>query len=269
MTLAKGTKLGPYEVVTLLGAGGMGEVYRARDVRVDRAVALKVLPEEFFESEERRQRFEREARMLASLSHPGIAVLYSFEEIPGSSPSSSRRHSRHGARRRRGPRSAPRFRPPSPRRISFVREADRGGPGGGARERDRPPRPQALQRKGDARRPGEAAGLRPREDLRGGGRGRGGNGRRPHGVSDALGAGDGGGRHPRHGGVHEPRAGSRQAGRQADGRLGLRLRPLRDADRKKGLRRGNGFRHARRDTQGGPELGGAAGADAGEDKRSA
>src|SRR5512135_1187516 len=70
----------------------MGEVYRARDTRVDRAVALKVLPEEFFESEERRQRFEREARMLASLNHSGIAVLYSFEEIPSSSSSSVPRH---------------------------------------------------------------------------------------------------------------------------------------------------------------------------------
>src|SRR5664279_2096606 len=88
MTLPPATKLGPYEVLSLLGAGGMGEVYRARDLRVDRAVALKVLPEELFEGEERRQRFEREARMLASLNHPGIAVLYSFEEIP-SSPSSS------------------------------------------------------------------------------------------------------------------------------------------------------------------------------------
>jgi tetratricopeptide (TPR) repeat protein len=89
MTLAAGTRLGPYEIVSPIGAGGMGEVYRARDPRVDRAVALKVLPEEFFESEERRGRFEREARMLASLNHPGIAVLYSFEEVPGSSSSSS------------------------------------------------------------------------------------------------------------------------------------------------------------------------------------
>ncbi len=88
MSLASGTKLGPFEILSPLGAGGMGEVYRARDVRVDRAVALKVLPEEFFESEERRQRFEREARMLASLNHPGIAVLYSFEEIPSSSSAS-------------------------------------------------------------------------------------------------------------------------------------------------------------------------------------
>ncbi len=90
MTINSGVRLGPYEVLSPLGAGGMGEVYRAKDVRVDRAVALKVLPEELFESEERRVRFEREARMLASLNHPGIAVLYSFEEIPGPSPSSTR-----------------------------------------------------------------------------------------------------------------------------------------------------------------------------------
>jgi serine/threonine protein kinase len=90
MSLTAGTRLGPYEIVGPLGAGGMGEVYRARDVRVDRAVALKVLPEEFFEDEERRLRFEREARMLASLNHPGIATLCAFEEIPGSVSSSSR-----------------------------------------------------------------------------------------------------------------------------------------------------------------------------------
>ena len=90
MSLSPGVRLGPYEILSPLGAGGMGEVWRAKDARVDRAVALKVLPEEFFESEERRQRFEREARMLASLNHPGIATLYSFEEVPGSSSSPSR-----------------------------------------------------------------------------------------------------------------------------------------------------------------------------------
>ncbi|HSB37156.1 MAG TPA: serine/threonine-protein kinase [Thermoanaerobaculia bacterium] len=83
MTLTSGEKLGPYEVVGLLGAGGMGEVYRAKDTRVDRTVALKVLPEEFFQDAERRGRFEREAKLLASLNHPGIATLYSFEEISG------------------------------------------------------------------------------------------------------------------------------------------------------------------------------------------
>jgi TolB-like protein/Tfp pilus assembly protein PilF/tRNA A-37 threonylcarbamoyl transferase component Bud32 len=89
VTLAAGTKLGSYEILSPLGKGGMGEVYRAKDVRVDRVVALKVLPEEFFESEERRGRFEREAKLLASLNHPGIATLYSFEEIFSSSSSSS------------------------------------------------------------------------------------------------------------------------------------------------------------------------------------
>jgi eukaryotic-like serine/threonine-protein kinase len=66
----------------------MGEVYRARDPRLAREVAVKVLPEDFLEGEERKQRFEREARLLAALNHPGIAAIYSFEEIPGSSPSS-------------------------------------------------------------------------------------------------------------------------------------------------------------------------------------
>ncbi|MFI5181264.1 MAG: protein kinase [Thermoanaerobaculia bacterium] len=83
MNLVAGTKLGAYEVLAPLGAGGMGEVWRAKDTRIDRMVALKVLPEEFFEVEERRARFAREARTLASLNHPGIAVLYSFEEIGG------------------------------------------------------------------------------------------------------------------------------------------------------------------------------------------
>jgi len=83
MTIEAGTRLGSYEILAPIGAGGMGEVYRARDTRVDRAVALKVLPEEFFEDSERRTRFEREAKLLASLNHPGIAVLYSFEEISG------------------------------------------------------------------------------------------------------------------------------------------------------------------------------------------
>src|ERR1017187_6976024 len=83
LVIAAGSRLGPYEVISALGAGGMGEVYRAKDTRVDRLVALKVLPEELFEDEDRRARFEREARTLASLNHPGIAILYSFEEVSG------------------------------------------------------------------------------------------------------------------------------------------------------------------------------------------
>ena len=89
MTLAAGTRLGNYEIVAQIGAGGMGEVYRAKDPRLGRDVAVKVLPEDFLEGEEKRERFGREARILASLNHPGIAAIYSFEEIPSSSSSSS------------------------------------------------------------------------------------------------------------------------------------------------------------------------------------
>jgi serine/threonine protein kinase len=90
VSIHPGTRLGPYEILSPLGAGGMGEVYRAKDPRIDRTVALKALPEEFFEDGEKRARFEREAPTLASLNHPGIAHLYSFAEIPGSSPSTTR-----------------------------------------------------------------------------------------------------------------------------------------------------------------------------------
>ncbi len=88
MALAVGARLGPYEILAPLGAGGTGEVWRARDVRVGREVALKVLPADFLKGEEgraRRERFEREAKLLASLNHRNVAVLYSFEEILPSS----------------------------------------------------------------------------------------------------------------------------------------------------------------------------------------
>jgi len=68
VSLAPGTRLGVYEVIGLPGAGGMGKVYRAKDTKLARNVAIKVLPEEFFEGEERRERFEREARLLAAIN---------------------------------------------------------------------------------------------------------------------------------------------------------------------------------------------------------
>jgi len=80
MTVATGTRLGPYEVVALIGAGGMGEVYRAHDTRLNRDVALKVLPEAFSRDTQRMARFEREAKLLASLNHPNIAAIYGIEE---------------------------------------------------------------------------------------------------------------------------------------------------------------------------------------------
>jgi len=83
MPLTTGSRLGPYEIVALLGTGGMGEVYRARDTRLDRNVAIKVLPPAFANDPDRLARFEREARVLASLNHPGIATIYGLEELPG------------------------------------------------------------------------------------------------------------------------------------------------------------------------------------------
>ncbi len=80
MSLTAGTKLGPYGILAPLGAGGMGEVYRARDSRLDRDVAIKVLPEAFSRDPERVARFEREAKLLASLNHPNIAAVYGFEQ---------------------------------------------------------------------------------------------------------------------------------------------------------------------------------------------
>lgn len=80
MTLTTGTRFGSYEVAVRLGAGGMGEVYRAIDTKLGRAVALKVLPEYFAGDPERMRRFEREAKVLASLNHPNIAAIYGFED---------------------------------------------------------------------------------------------------------------------------------------------------------------------------------------------
>jgi len=83
MALALGTKLGPYDIAALLGAGGMGEVYRATDSRLGRDVAVKVLPEAFARDAQRMARFEREAKFLASLNHPNIASIYGLEESDG------------------------------------------------------------------------------------------------------------------------------------------------------------------------------------------
>ena len=83
MALSSGTKLGPYEIQSALGAGGMGEVYRARDTRLDRTVAVKILPAHLSDSAEARQRFDREARAISSLSHPHICHLYDVGQQDG------------------------------------------------------------------------------------------------------------------------------------------------------------------------------------------
>src|SRR5688572_18540114 len=87
MPLTPGTRFGPYEIVSAIGAGGMGEVYRARDPRLNRDVALKILPAAFALDADRIGRFKREAQLLASLNHPNIAAIHGVEESsppPGS-----------------------------------------------------------------------------------------------------------------------------------------------------------------------------------------
>ena len=80
MPLSVGDKLGPYEILAPIGAGGMGEVYRARDTKLDRDVAIKVLPAVLAQDPERLARFEREAKVLAALNHPNIAQIYGLEQ---------------------------------------------------------------------------------------------------------------------------------------------------------------------------------------------
>jgi len=89
MSLAAGTRLGPYEVLGLIGAGGMGEVYKARDTRLDRTVAIKILPAELSADPERRARFEREARAIASLAHPNICTLHDVGTHPSTGSAGS------------------------------------------------------------------------------------------------------------------------------------------------------------------------------------
>src|SRR6202453_5465607 len=91
--LKSGTRIGAYEILSALGAGGMGQGYRARDTKLDREVAIKVLPDTVVHSHDRLARFAREAKVLASLNHPNIAQIYGLEEnalvmelVPGESP---------------------------------------------------------------------------------------------------------------------------------------------------------------------------------------
>src|SRR5437667_414749 len=83
MPLVPGTKLGPYEIVSPLGAGGMGEVYRAKDTRLERTVAIKILPAQVSNDAVRKQRFEREAKTISSLNHPHICVLHDIGSQDG------------------------------------------------------------------------------------------------------------------------------------------------------------------------------------------
>ncbi len=106
MPLSPATRLGPYEIVSSIGAGGMGEVYRARDTRLDRTVAIKVLPEHLSSNPQLRERFEREAKAISSLSHPHICPLYDVghqdgDRLSGHGVSGRRDAGRTGSRKGR------------------------------------------------------------------------------------------------------------------------------------------------------------------------
>jgi serine/threonine protein kinase len=92
MSLTAGTRLGPYEIVAPLGAGGMGEIYRARDTRLNRDVALKTLPPAFTNDADRVARFAREAQALAALNHSNIAQIFGIEEVPSAGSGAATPH---------------------------------------------------------------------------------------------------------------------------------------------------------------------------------
>ena len=100
MALQVGSRVGPYEVTGSIGRGGMGEVFRAHDSRLKRDVAIKVLPDDLAGNEERAARFQREAELLATLTHSNIAAVYGLEDAASSLDSGSDAHAGNGAGRR-------------------------------------------------------------------------------------------------------------------------------------------------------------------------
>ena len=238
-----GRTLAHYRITAAIGAGGMGEVYRATDTKLGREVALKLLPEAFAADPDRLARFEREAKVLASLNHPGIAHLYGFESARLPDGSSSHFLAMElvegedlAERLKRGPIPVDEAVAIARQVADALEEAHEKGivhrdlkpanvkvtPDGkvkvldfglakawtGAGRGPRPPRPLAV--------------AHPRPDR---------HRRRPH---------------PRHRRLHVPRAGPRQGGRQAHRRLGLRRRAVRDAERPAAVRRRHGERRPRR-----------------------
>ena len=165
MTLSAGTRLGPYEILAPVGAGGMGEVYRAKDTRLDRTVAVKVLPEHLSASPESAQRFEREAKThLAALPPAHLRAVRRRQpgrhRVPGDGVSRGRDAVEPAVK------GAAPVRPGAAVRRGDRRRARQGAPAG-----DRAPGPEARQR--DDHEVGrEAPGLRPREGRRAGGRAR-------------------------------------------------------------------------------------------------
>ena len=152
-----GHRVGVFDVGPLLGVGGMGEVYRARDTRLDRDVAIKILPEAFAHDAERVARFQREAKMLASLNHPHIAAIYGLEESAGLNLLVMELVEGHDLSQRiaRGP-------IPIDEALAD-RDAGRRGARGRTRGRDHPSGSETREHQGARGRHGEGAGLRTGE----------------------------------------------------------------------------------------------------------
>src|SRR6266542_2796925 len=216
MTLVQGSRLGPYEILAPLGAGGMGEVYKARDPRLGREVAIKVLPASFSQDADRLRRFEQEARAAGVLNHPNITAVYDIgthEDAPyvvqELLEGETLRTALSGGRM-------------AQRKGDRLCAADRAWPGGGAREGDRasgsqarePVRDEGWPRQDPRLRTGEAHAHRDRA--------------RGHGPSDRD-RRHRAGRRARDARVHVAGAGQGKARRRPIGHLLFRRDPLRDA----------------------------------------
>ena len=163
MPLTKGTKLGAYEIAAAVGAGGMGEVYQAHDTKLGRDVAIKVLPEAFAHDPEKLSRFQREAKLLASLNHPNIATIHGLEDSNGTSylvmelvpgENLAERVKRDGA-------------VPVEESLTIAKQIAEALESR-ARKRHHSPRSETCQREVDARGKSQSSGLRLGESVRGG-----------------------------------------------------------------------------------------------------
>ena len=258
MALTVGSRLAEYEITAPIGAGGMGEVYRARDTKLGREVAIKVLPEAFSRDKERLARFEREARLLASVNHPGIATLHGFFESDGVRflVMELVEGETLEARIERG---AIPIEEATPLFLQMS-EAMEAAHDKGVIHRDLKP----GQHQDHARRQAQDLGLRVGEGLR------------DTGIAciECLGVPQPShepvhfsGGHSGDGALHESRAGAGEVSRQADGHLVVRLCFVRSVDGAESIRWGYGCGHPGGDRQDGAGLGVAAGHDASEGSR--
>ncbi len=248
MPLQPGTRLGPYEILAPLGAGGMGEVYRARDSKLDREVAVKVLPSHLTANADALARFEREAKAVAALSHPNILAIFDFGTHDGVSYAVTELLEGETLRGRLDGST-----PTQRQAVDWALQIAKGlsaAHGKGVVHRDLKPDNVFVTNDGHvkildfglAKRVDAAPGRADQRADR--------HRRRPHRARH----GDG------HDGLHVARAGPRPAGRPPHGPLLLRRDPVRAALRQEGVQARHGERHDRRDPQGGAPRADAVGA---------